>query len=141
MPHLYKYKCNQCDFEFPNNTSSYMYVIDQEGNKAPAKLPVEAGNIAEMLGLPEEEVFGHILNDDENAPDPKKILEERTGTNYHCICLDCQHQFDLDVKKEKRICPTCQSENIKTQKEMVGEPCPKCKTGLIEKIDTLNLSP
>jgi len=46
----------------------------------------------------------------------------------------------LQQEKDKRECPKCKSKNVKTELEMVGETCPKCKKGVIEEICTGEIS-
>lgn len=31
------------------------------------------------------------------------LIKERTGFNSHCVCLDCLHQFDADLRDEMCI--------------------------------------
>ena len=73
----------------------------------------------------------------------------RVGFNSFCICLECLHQFEADLRdeinnpyrrwikgpptKDIRKCPVCGSNTVKTISEIVGHICPKCKTGEITK--------
>jgi hypothetical protein len=101
-----------------------------------------------------EEVLG--------ARSSTEVFKSRTGFNSYVVCLDCLHQFEADFRDEKvnewrfayerpslkealrgrpkmkdeRKCPRCGSRNVKTVFEMIGEKCPKCKTGVIEEIET-----
>ena len=82
-----------------------------------------------------------------------EIYIEKTGYNSHCVCLECLNQFDLDIgsdektdsrryhyqgfkKRDSRECPYCKSDNVKTQLELKGNLCPKCKIGIFEEIYT-----
>ena len=86
-----------------------------------------------------------------------EVVRERTGFNSDSVCLDCLHQFEADLgeigyspyedylakhkprskqEKDNRECPKCKSRNVKTELEMVGESCPRCKKGVIEEIPT-----
>ncbi len=38
--------------------------------------------------------------------------------------------------KDERKCPKCGSRNVRTVFEMIGKPCPRCKEGIIEEIET-----
>jgi len=95
---------------------------------------------------------------------PKELVKNRTGFNSYCICLDCLHQFEADLRDEKvnewrfwygfpsfkeafrspkppemkdeRKCPKCGSKNVKTVFELLWKPCPKCKEGMIVEIET-----
>jgi len=91
-----------------------------------------------------------------------EVFKLRTGFNSYVVCLDCLHLFEADLRDEKvnewrflyerpslkealrgrpkmkdeRKCPRCGSRNVKTVFEMIGERCPKCKTGVIKEIET-----
>jgi hypothetical protein len=90
------------------------------------------------------------------------LFKSRTGFNSYVVCLDCLYQFEADLRDEKvnewrlwygrpsfreafrgkpemkdeRRCPKCGSTNVRTVFEMIGEKCPKCKTGIIVEIET-----
>jgi len=119
----------------------YFYAENNEGKRVPCWHPAEARRAREVLpaGLSQE------------------AIRARTGFNSRCVCLDCCYQFDLDLGesypclfrsglsenrqiKDKRECPKCKSENVKTGLELVGETCPKCKEGVIEEIWTGTIS-
>jgi ribosomal protein S27AE len=38
--------------------------------------------------------------------------------------------------KDERRCPRCGSTNVKTVFELIGQPCPRCKVGVIVEIET-----
>jgi len=97
-----------------------MYVEDDDGRRIICPYPGEWWTVAEVLG--------------EDAP--RELVEARTGFNSHCACLDCLGQYGLDIKKDDRRCPHCNSPRVKTVRELVGEPCPKCEEGVIEEIWT-----
>ncbi|MCC6055975.1 MAG: hypothetical protein LM583_04805 [Desulfurococcaceae archaeon] len=90
------------------------------------------------------------------------LFKRRTGFNSYAICLDCLYQFEADFRDEKvnewrlwyeyptfkeafrgkpqmkdeRRCPRCGSANVKTVFELIGQPCPRCKVGVIVEIET-----
>lgn len=144
MPLINEYRCNKCDLTLPEGWGYYFYVENDKGERVCCPHPVERMYVKKVLGERES-----IL----------EVVRERTGFNSHCICLDCLHQFRADLgcfegywspyepclerdlpgvkqAKDKRQCPSCKSENIKTELELVGETCPKCKKGVIEEIWT-----
>lgn len=46
-------------------------------------------------------------------------------------------RFVHDTKeKDRRECPKCKSQNVKTVFELIGKICPKCKKGIIKEIET-----
>jgi len=97
-----------------------MYVTDDNGRRIVCPHPGEMRTVSEVLG----------------KDAPREIIEARTGFNSHCVCLDCLSQFELDMSRDERRCPGCNSSNVKTEREMVGKLCPKCKKGTITEIDT-----
>jgi len=149
MPAINEYKCNKCGFELPRGWGHHFYVEDNKGERITCPHPGEEFTVRQILGA------------SELVP---AVVERRTGFNSHCICLDCLHQFKADLgesgwspyiditellkadpleykpklrdAKDRRECPQCKSKNVKTELEMVGQPCPKCKEGIIEEIWT-----
>lgn len=115
-----------------------MYVEDDGGRRIVCPHPGEGRTVAEVLG--------------DNAT--RELIEARIGFNSDCICLDCLEQFGLDIgddeqsksswrysygatrRKDQRRCPHCNSHDVKTVFELIGNPCPKCKKGVIEEIVT-----
>jgi len=145
MPLINEYKCRKCGFKLPRGWGYYLYVEDDNGERIVCPHPEEGFTIAGVLGV------------SELAPE---VVEKRTGFNSPCVCLDCLHQFRADLgeigwrpcqssesimdwkrpshreEKDKRECPKCGSKNVKTELELVGQPCPRCKEGVIERIWT-----
>ena len=145
MPDINKYKCSKCKFKLPEGWGYDFYVENDKGERIRCGHPSERMHVTEVLG--------------ERASIPE-VVRERTGFNSHCICLDCLHQFRADLGiikkdywspyelyleqhlprpkqgKDKRECPECKSKNVKMELEMVGEPCPQCKEGVIEEVFT-----
>ena len=145
MPSINEYRCNKCKFKMPKGWGYDFYVENDKGERIHCGHPSERMHVHEVLG--------------ERASIPE-VVRERTGFNSHCICLDCLHQFRADLgsikkyywspyeqylenhlprpkqAKDKRECPECKSKNVKMELEMVGEPCPQCKEGVIEEIFT-----
>jgi len=146
MPSINKYKCNKCKFKMPKGWGYDFYVENAKGERIPCRHPSEGTYVHEVLGERAKYLF---------------IVRDRTGFNSDCVCLDCLHQFQADLGtikrhywspyeerlkqrnlprpkhgKDRRECPECKSKNVKMELEMVGEPCPKCKEGVIEEIWT-----
>ena len=135
MPNIDSFKCDNCDFTLPSGWDGYTYVKDNSGKKIICPHPGESDTIAEVLGLDDNDIGGFpwLPPQDEAM---QKLLMEKTGFNSHCVCLNCLNKFDLDVMKEERICPECNLKTVKTELEMVGQQCPKCKEGTIRKLWT-----
>jgi len=144
MPAINEYKCSKCDLTLKAGWGYCFYVEDDKGNRIDCHHPAEQEDVKKVLGVRES------LYDE---------VRTRTGFNSFCICLDCIHQFKADLggfekywspyelflfgfkpvlreAKDKRECPECKSKNVKTELELVGETCPKCKEGVIEEIWT-----
>jgi DNA-directed RNA polymerase subunit RPC12/RpoP len=120
MPPINRYECDRCDFRLPGGWGGYMYVTDEAGARIVCPHPAEHVTVTKVLG--------------EGAPG--KLIRERTGFSSHCVCLDCLHQFDLDLERDERGCPQCGSAVVKSLREMIGKPCPKCKRGTVREIRT-----
>ena len=120
MPEVYRFHCTHCDLSFPIGWGGHAYVINSEGVTVICPHPGEISMVQYVLGKDASE----------------ELINERTGYNSYSICLDCLNQFALDIKKEKRKCPSCGSHKIKTVLELVDGICPKCKHGRIVKEDT-----
>lgn len=150
MPELNDYECNQCEFSMPSGSGGHLYVENSEGRRIVCGHPGEDSQIREILG--------HYPTREE--------LQAMTGFNSYCVCLDCLEQFKADYRDEKvnenrfwnecpqfreglrgkpkmkdeRICPSCQSNNVVTEFELVGKTCPKCKKGKFQEIVTGSVS-
>lgn len=146
MPPINDYRCSKCELSFPRGHGGFMYVEDDDGKRIVCPHPGEARTVERVLG--------------KNAS--KDLRKKRTGFSSYCICLDCLHQFEADLRDEKlnewrfgygfpsfkdafrgtpgmkdeRKCPKCSSINVKTVFELIGNPCPKCQEGIIEEIET-----
>lgn len=124
MPQINKFKCDKCNFSFPEGWGGYQYVMDAKGKRVICRHPGE--------GLTIERVLGKELGPvpfDLAKKNPKKfnlvmkkhleLYRERVGFNSHCICLECLNQFEADFGEnvcsvdDKKVvipckhCPTC----------------------------------
>ena len=133
MPLVNEYKCSKCGLSLPSGCGVYLYVENVAGARVLCPHPGESG----IIGW----VFGRDASIDE--------IRNKSGFFSHCICLDCLYQFDADLgeegyspcgsnidnrtnkEKDKRECPKCNSNSVKTVLELVEKSCPKCKEGII----------
>jgi hypothetical protein len=97
-----------------------MYVKNSRGEKVVCPHPAEMGVVYDVLG--------------KDAPD--ELIREMTGHNSYCLCLSCLSQCEMDVDKEPRSCPGCNSSQVRAVLELVDGKCPKCKAGTIVEEDT-----
>jgi len=141
MPQVNKYECNKCWFDLPDGWGYHFYITNEEGKRIPWFPRV----------FTVEDIWGKGLS--------PELVCQLTGFNSDCLCLDCYRTFEADlgqlpgyhsyyvrynwaeevckwVAKDKRECPYCKSKNVKTVLELVGEICPNCKVGVIEKTCT-----
>jgi ribosomal protein S27AE len=122
MPGIAEFYCDapSCDLEFPSGWGYSMYVIDDDGERITRPHPGERAKA--------REVVGHDATEAE--------IDERTGFNYHCICVDCAEQFERDPVRDDVLCPGCGSSAVEFLIEVVGYPCPRCGEGTITAEDT-----
>jgi len=116
MPPIYRFKCNNCGFRLPSGWGSYMYLEDANGIRHICPHPNERRTLERLL----------------SKMRPQELKRSRSGFNSSCLCLDCLHQFDIDLERDKKRCPICCSDNIRTELDLVGKQCPKCKEGSIQ---------
>ena len=146
MPSINKYKCNKCGFSLPEGWGGYAYMEDVKGKRMPIPHPDEMRVFFEPMKM---SIFGNI-----KPGKRRKGIEEITGFNSDCLCLDCLRRLELDIgnaedakeswrysygavkKKDERRCIYCNSGDVKTVLELIGKPCPQCKEGTIEEIKT-----
>jgi hypothetical protein len=126
----YGYKCTACGFKLPAGRAGHFYVANDAGERVPCDHNDENGTIARVLGI-DEEVISSCSWNPASRRAPVDLMEERIGYLSPCVCLDCTAAFGLDLKRDPRRCPACDSDRVKTELEMVDEPCPRCGEGRI----------
>jgi DNA-directed RNA polymerase subunit RPC12/RpoP len=93
--------------------------------------------LRKLFGLGDQKI---ILPDPPTSSFSKKLggktLQDfieagQMGSITAYICLSCLKTFNLDSDEVKK-CPKCSDTNIKSVLKLVGQPCPKCKDGVIE---------
>lgn len=124
MPKISRFYCPECDFEMPRGWGTYAYVVDNDGKKVVAPHPCEWLVACNVIGCTNKE-----LNENEE-------YQSRCGVMHHVVCIDCVHQFALDLKRHLRVCPECGSNSVYTCREMVGRLCPQCGKAQVEEEDT-----
>jgi len=143
MPPINDYKCNKCGFSFPRGWGGFLFVENDKGERIVCPHPGERAMIEKVL--------------DGNYLSQGRTIEKRVGYASICLCLDCLHQFTADLAdeetkrsqrhyykntlkmiggKDKRECPKCKSNKVKTLAELIDETCPKCHKGKIKEIET-----
>lgn len=122
MPPISKFYCDNtdCSFEGPEGWGYYMYAIADDGERVVCPHPGELQQAREVIGY--------------DASDAE--VDERTGFNYHCVCVDCAALFDLDPRRDPVECPECSSRAVTGMLELVDSPCPACGEGMFVEEDT-----
>ncbi|MFB6102056.1 MAG: hypothetical protein ABEJ73_05770 [Haloplanus sp.] len=142
MPAIHEYHCDTCEFTMPSGWGGYMYVQAKRCAEC-GEVVNESEDFCVGCGTPTDDVDAdgfervtcphpgehmvvrRVLG--ENPSD--EVAEARTGFNAYCVCLDCLSQFELDTERDARCCPDCGGEHVKTEQELVGDPCPNCSEG------------
>ena len=120
MHPISEFKCRKCGFTLPSGWGGSLYIIDDNGNRIIPPHPSEFRTVKEILG--------------ENAQ--REVVKARTGFNSDTLCLNCFKKFKMDTEWDERKCPKCRSINVKATHELIGGPCPRCRVGIIEEIET-----
>jgi len=156
MPNINEYKCNKCKFILSKGWGYYFYVENDKGERIPCGHPREGSYVHEVLGenakwltvVRDRTGFNSYcicldcLHQFEADWGVFKRYDVDLGTFKHYYWSPYERQLEQanlprpKHGKDKRECPECGSKNVKLELEMVGEPCPKCKEGVIEEIFT-----
>jgi DNA-directed RNA polymerase subunit RPC12/RpoP len=156
MPLINKYRCDRCDLTLPTGWGGNMYVTDRKGKRIVCPHPGEWRTVERVIkeSYPEhsEELEGlwdmaaivrriraRVLAALTACPRPFDIglfIDSRIGFNAHCLCYACLNQFKIDLKRDRRKCPSCGSRDVRSVRESVGRKCPKCREGRIREILT-----
>jgi hypothetical protein len=113
-------RCEECEFKFPaNRPGGVLYVFDEFGKRLTLRVGFEQADALELTG---EDI---------------RVLEPtgRLGYLSDCVCKTCIHQFTIDLDRDVKQCPQCQSMQVASARGAVGGPCPSCKTGTIREFD------
>lgn len=154
MPNLVIYSCSNCDFSL-GSWESIIYVIKDNGERVICPHPFEYLHASIILiqdGHPlgclspgafdKNPTFiggntkAYNIVENELTIEEKMFVRSRTGSMTDCICLDCLINSKFDIARDIRLCNKCGSKNVKTLLEMIGQTCPKCHSGIIEKRDS-----
>jgi hypothetical protein len=163
MPPINIYACKTCRIKFHVGWGGYRYVETNDGQRKECAHPIEDAEIAKTLGLTYDEVceirwkkpaWWWSNKRRKRYEEIAQLIEERTGYNSLCICLNCKKPAYLDLgdaetakaswryhygavkHKDKRQCPDCGDLEIMSLFEMLGKPCPLCGRGRVEEIVT-----
>lgn len=144
MPPIYRIVCDTCGERYATGWGSIMYVADDHGERIICSHPGEKFTIAHVLRLSERERewmwFGFprwmkILRG-RRVKEIECLVKERVGTLSYCVCCNCCETFSLDLVRDERKCPECDSNDVLSVSELKGKRCPACKEGTVVWMDT-----
>jgi hypothetical protein len=142
------YRCSICEFGLKSGWGSAAYVEASDGVRVPCGHPGEHFTVARVLGLDPDETFAAMRQATSTkkwwwTPHRRKafdravgLVKSRTGVLQNMVCVECLSQFELDLQRDKRECPSCASSTVFTANEMIGQPCPQCRNGSVVTVDT-----
>lgn len=108
-----------------------IYAVNDAGERVLCPHPLEAEQVARVLGIPPRELrgFPHF-----RIPNPEHydLLNTRVSVLVKCMCHDCTHAFRIDWDQDPHECPKCHSSTISIVDRLEGTRCPQCNQGLFE---------
>ena len=116
MPLIERFACNECDLQLPTGWGGHTYAVDDLGRRVVCPHPAEFDTVHRVTGM------GYSEAD----------AAGRTGFASDCICRQCLIQTELDLKRDRRTCPSCGSGDVRSVHELIGKPCPRCEVGIVE---------
>ncbi|MEN6616764.1 MAG: hypothetical protein ABFD12_09425 [Syntrophorhabdus sp.] len=126
------YRCEVCGFTLDDSHGGYLYLGNDRGDRVPLKEHGEREIIAQMLRMEEQSADEcEVVTASHEAM--VDLIEERVGYMSSCLCMNCLHQFGLDLRKDPLECPRCKSDHVRTLLEMADKRCPKCQSGYLKK--------
>ncbi|RYG59607.1 hypothetical protein EON80_25540 [bacterium] len=152
MPSICKYHCTSCDFTVSPRSDGYLYVTDGEGTRIPCLHPGEFRTVQRVLEASNPEaakLFASFidpysrwkrgietikakLQGREPPITLERLMRERTGFSSYCVCRQCLHEFDIDLRRDELLCPRCSSGSVSSLRELIGKSCPQCVLGKIK---------
>ena len=113
--------CDDCSFAFPTDRpGGFIYVIDEHMERIATAFGCEVTQAVELTGI---EI---------------RVLERagRLGYLSDCICRECLQQFSIDLDRDPKQCPQCESVNVVSARGAVGSKCPHCSKGTVRELVT-----
>ena len=124
MAFLKSIKCSECKFSLLWGSEA-LYI-----RKEPGPIRKLFGMKGKKVVLKEPPV-GDLSSETGGKSIPDLIEEGKIGHYAAYICMSCISVFELDSETSK-LCNKCRSSEIKSIHDMIGQKCPKCKSGVIE---------
>ena len=141
MPPINNFICNICKTNFHTGWGGYEYVESPNGERICCPHPGEDHTIADVLQIDYKDVSQVRWGEplwwwSRRRRQINQLVQNKTGFNSFCICLNCKKTGYLNVLRDKLQCPDCQSSKVMTILDLVGKKCPLCAEGIIEEIVT-----
>jgi ssDNA-binding Zn-finger/Zn-ribbon topoisomerase 1 len=145
---IYSYECSHCGFAIASSLSGGMYAVDNEGTRVPCLHPGEFSTAAEVLGISGEELgatLARLRATSGNPGSPQgterelwldELVSTRLKFTVGCCCFACCSRMEADSPLNERACPACGSRSLHTPMKSLGQECPKCHNGTIQKVGT-----
>lgn len=108
-------QCTRCFFEMLASQNGFPYVI-WANKEFPLGHPLEASIVRKVANLSWEQAIA------------QGILQQK----HACLCFDCASKFSLDVERDIKRCPNCESYNVRTFRASIAAECPSCHEGILK---------
>lgn len=140
MTFFFNASCDRCDFETGVSGPGAWYVVDDNGERIPCQHPGEQRQIADMLGLSEEDVQAVRRNAirwwwlpprRRRYREVERLLAARSGQHIGHLCTACLESFAIDPRRDPLRCPACGATTIIRGQDLEHAPCPACRAGTI----------
>lgn len=117
MPPIYEFYCTSCELQLTRGWGGYHYVLLDDGRR-------------EVLPHPLEHLWAQQLTEEEIG---SLIEQGRLGMVSFLICRQCVQVCELDLERDMRRCPRCGGRQLVDLLELVGQRCPACGRGRVQK--------
>ena len=119
-----RFTCDKCGFSIDAWDDGNPYIKDPEGVYHYFHHPGREFQAFRIV----QNIVGHEPTQDEVY----YWIREHGGNRSDMICLECGHQFKMDLEREDGKCPECGSDHVVDLNDLEGRRCPKCKAGKFE---------
>ncbi|MBU1054526.1 MAG: hypothetical protein KKC46_11975 [Proteobacteria bacterium] len=110
-------------------------MIDDKKNRIPCSHPCESYQIAKVLKINEDDIFGFPYIPIQNKK-ALKLINERGGFETDMLCFGCLAEVRIDLERDPHECPKCKHKEIIPIQDLYSMQCPKCKQGVFFEVLT-----
>ncbi len=156
---IYNYQCRECNELFFSGWGGNHYAVNQDGQRELCGHPLEASQRRHILDyelrdiscwrqllgpyIGKNHLDTHRMYQDLKwyqeflgAFDIKALLLAKSGYLLDCLCMNCGCSQRLDFDKDPIRCKECGLGDVRSINDCVGEECPNCREGIVERSDT-----